>query len=79
MKSNVYVGIAGSERPGFTNWQLVICALKPKIAAIEADLQHTSKSHKGDYLGVLPVGATFGPFNDDTDWYISCHHKTLPV
>ena len=35
-------------------------------------MQHASKFHKGDDLGVLPIGTTSGPFYDVTDWYVSC-------
>ena len=35
-------------------------------------MQHAEKIHKGDDLGVLPIGTTFGPFYDDTDWYVTC-------
>ena len=45
--------------------------MEPKVATIEADLQHPSLLHKGNDLGVLPVGAAFGP-SDDANTYISC-------
>jgi hypothetical protein len=46
---------------------VVAGALESKVAAIEANFQHTSEFHKGNNLRVLPVGTSFGPFNNDAD------------
>ena len=77
LKGNVYLRIARSEGPGLAYGQVVVGALKPEIATIEVNTDHASKFHEGNDLGVLPIGASFGPFNDNADRNVGCVFITI--